>query len=163
LAILLCVAAPAASQESDWRLASERFPIGGEVVVVLTSGAVREAVLRSVDAAGIPVGSDGGLLRYELQEIAEVRRRGDSVWNGALVGLAAGAGLGLLGYAHPCSGRSCYREEFLGAFTAIGVGIGTMMDVLHEGTTTIYRSGGRVAVLPYAGPRRWGMAIQYTK
>lgn len=52
-------------------------------------------------------------------------------------------------------GRSCYREEFFGAFTAIGLGAGLALDALHVGTTAIYRAPRRrVSVLPLVGRGR---------
>jgi hypothetical protein len=160
----LWVPGPALAQESDWQRASERLAGDQEITVVTTDGTTGKGVLTAIDASGVTLTLSTGTVRYDVSQIVEVRRRGDSVWNGALIGSAAGGAFGLLGYAHPCSGRSCYREEFLGAFATLGLGVGLAIDALRVGSTSVYRqpSPRRVAILPLVGRQRFGAAALLT-
>jgi hypothetical protein len=87
-----------------------------------------------------------GLSAPEVKEI--VRERGDSPWNGALIGLAV-AGVPWLAV---CAANDwCYYNEYGAAnmlrttalvTAAIGAGIGVLTDLSKRTRTTIYRASG---------------------
>lgn len=60
------------------------------------------------------------------------RRKGDPLWNGPLIGLAVGVGVGLIGAAgcHQYSSCGDSTGEFVALYGAIGAGAGLALDAL---------------------------------
>ena len=94
------------------------------------------------------------------------RRQRDSLANGALIGLAVGAGLGYVLLGTACEDRSCqsWALVFLGG--AAGVGIGAGVDAQIPGKKLlIYRAASspaaaRITISPFLTPRRQGVAVR---
>jgi hypothetical protein len=99
-------------------------------------------------------------------QIAEVRKDGDSVWNGFLIGAVVGAAIGFGTFeecepeppATVCGGNLTKNRGMETAVAAALFGsIGLGVDLLHQGTSTVYRAAdptpkGRVAVRVTATP-----------
>lgn len=60
------------------------------------------------------------------------RRKGDPLWNGPLIGLAIGVGVGLIGAAgcHQYSSCGDSTGEFVALYGSIGAGVGLALDAL---------------------------------
>lgn len=92
--------------------------------------------------------------RFDANEVMRVQKR-DSLGNGTLIGLAIGAGMGLMTASiSDCpgtdSGGSCGGTRALAVAVSMGVysAIGAGVDALVHGRTTIYeRHGARAAIV----------------
>jgi hypothetical protein len=95
------------------------------------------------------------LAERDIRKIALERR--DSLLNGALIGLAAGAAPGILLIAGRSRGSDPIQHadiavSIVGVPGAVGAGIGTLIDALRFERTTVYvppgQSSSRLQVLP---------------
>src|SRR4029078_3784840 len=76
-----------------------RVNSGTRVVVKDQTGRETEAVLTSWPASGTSVTAGNDQRQWSAGEVREWRRRGDSVKNGALIGMGIGLGAGFAGGA----------------------------------------------------------------
>ena len=129
---------------------------GDMVSMTDTAGRQAEGVVRGVGPSALTVLVNGREEQWRLAETREIWRGGDSLRNGVLIGMLAGAGAGLLGgyalgslYENETGSGS---EAFLGMF-ALGLGgggaIGAAFDAMHKGRTLVHRqSTPAVLVVP---------------
>ena len=85
---------------------------------------------------------NGKQVSHAAGSVAEIRKRGDSIWDGAVLGAAIGAGLGLASSVAWQKAESKNKGGIgvhLGAGALYGFGIGIGVDALRRGTTAIYR------------------------
>ena len=123
---------PAGTPYPDpWRLRA----LAGSLVYDETRDS-REVLARFVrftdEALVVTVGG-----RHREMAVADVERislEGDSLKNGALLGLAIGPVYGLLA---PCDTCRNIGERILGG-TAVAAGTGVLVDYLHKGRTTVF-------------------------
>lgn len=88
--------APAAAASSFDQVAA-RLKVGDTVLVTDASNAVHKGRLRELSATSIVLTEGGAPLRLAEEQVTAVRwQKPDSLWTGALSGLALGVGLGLL-------------------------------------------------------------------
>ena len=92
-------------------------------------------------------------LRFEAARVRRIQKRGDSLRNGALIGAVVGVGMGLIAAGiSDCPGDdpggSCsgFRAAALLGSTGVYAAIGTGIDALVVGRTTLYE-------VPTAPPR----------
>jgi hypothetical protein len=163
LCITLLLAVPAAAQTTLERAHLERELARSHQVSVQLDGTADPVVgrLRIVDddAIGIEVGSQIRHVRFA--DITRIYREGDSLGNGALIGM------GVLGgwCAYICGqGLNSGGHAVLAVLVngAIGAGIGALIDASHTGTTTLYRRRPTVRVGPAASPRGVGISAAVT-
>jgi hypothetical protein len=109
-------------------------------------------------------GTDRDFPRSELRQIA---RRGDSVRNGATIGMGIFAAWGLVGVLNSSGGYS-YVDEFgpgaaavmVGGIAGIGAGIGALVDYAIKGKTVVYRMNPRnVTASPVVLHRGGGVRV----
>jgi len=167
-------ATQAASQPLDSSVARIQAQLerGDRITVTDTSGRSVSGVLLDVAAGSMHLRGAAGPVEIPVQEVEEVRRRGDSPWNGLLLGAALGATLGFSTYTecdpqppeHLCGGNLTTNRGMETAVAAAMFGaIGLSVDILMQGTTTTYRapsparSGFRVAVSPSQVGAQFGM------
>ncbi len=137
----------------------------GDVVrVTLRNSAVRTGRLSALEGSTLTIeqGETSNTLAFD--DIAKVERRGDSLKNGTIIGLCAGAAAGIaLGSAFEGTetGESGRTATGLVAGAAWGAGIGALADFLVKGWTTTYRAPGSAAVkiVPVVGRSRFGVVI----
>jgi hypothetical protein len=102
-----------------------------------------------------------GLREFEPNEVREVRLRGDRLWNGALIELGIGAGVGAIaGASAHCSDEAvfCAGIGMLGGMPA-GLGIGLIIDALTPHDHVLYeqpRQSRRFSVEPFWTPSAYG-------
>jgi hypothetical protein len=150
---LLACSAPALAQGSLERL---KLSIGDRVDVTERSGVITTGVLTDVTSATVQAGNRD----FPIDTVLKVERRGDSIWDGFLIG----AGLGLI--LSPIAQEGCLNGSkipcVLGPMVVYG-GIGALIDMGHEGKTTVYRAapnGSKGAhVAPIVAPGAGGLAV----
>lgn len=90
---------------------------------------------------------DGVERRFEAARVKRIDKRGDSLRNGAVIGAVVGAALGLLGMgladcpganaSGPCPG---FRAAGVLVSTGFYAAVGTGIDALRDGRTTVYQA-----------------------
>ena len=93
---------------------------------------------------------DGAERRFEAIRVTRIQKRGDSLRNGALIGAVVGLGMGLVGGGiSDCPGDdpggSCpgTRASLVLFSTGLYAAIGTAIDALVIGRTTLYRAANK--------------------
>jgi hypothetical protein len=151
--ILLASCVPARAQADLQRL---KLSIGDRVDVTDRGGVITSGVLTDVTGTLVQAGNRD----FPLDSVLKVDRRGDSVWSGFFIG----AGFGLL--VSPIWQEGCLHGSSAPCVVApmlVYGGIGALIDLAHEGRTTIYRAapsagkGARIA--PLVSPGAGGLAV----
>jgi hypothetical protein len=134
-------------------------------------------ILYVTDAQGVQVGGALSFRSPTMLKIDEhtiqpgpglkIERRGDSLWNGTLIGAGIGVAAGLTVGAEACLDDRKWKCALGGA--AVYAGIGALIDWAHKGRTLVYdtrsstRGGAaqRIApsVAPILSPRQKGVAL----
>ena len=111
-----------------------------KVVVQMADGTTRRGSLLCLGADGMTLAEQQSVGRFRLEEVRQIRKAADPVWDGAAKGAAVS--LVLLAF---CSSH-CPAEVILR--TALGYGVfGLALDAIDTNADTIYRpsAGKRVA------------------
>jgi hypothetical protein len=148
IALLLVVssALPSSAAAQDRPIGSfsriaARVPEGRRVIVVDVDGREITGNLAGATPAALDLNIAGHLKTLAAEQVWEVRKRGDDVWNGALAGFSVAAtfsGL-LLADCGECEGRWGF---VIGNGLAWGA-IGALIDAVHVGQTTVFRAGSK--------------------
>ena len=168
---LLLAVALAAAQEPvrDFSQLNTRLKPGDTVWVTDAQG--REVTGEIVDLAPDSLTLKGGPARRLGPADATLirQRRHDPLWNGALIGVAVGGGLGLA--MGDFSGSWDWGDAAVGAviFGGIGAGIGVGIDALIPGKKQlVYRASGpgggshaRLSMAPVVTRRSKGLAVSF--
>jgi len=152
LALLLaCVclrSAPAQAQPTLDRWAGLESKRLQEIYVRDVEGTETSGRLLQINPVSLVILAGGVERRFDADEVIRVQKR-DSLKNGTLIGLAIGAGMGLMTAAisdcpgndpgGSCGGaRAAAVAVSMGVYSAIGAGV----DALVRGRTTIYERRG---------------------
>jgi hypothetical protein len=138
----LCLARPAAAQIPDQSYQSNGKVKGFQIVYVTDAlGSETKGKLLSWIGSEIVLETGDGSRTYKPGEAVRMDLRGDSLKNGALVGLGVGLAMGGLAAAGcDCGGGDAAIVVFSAAFyTFVGVGI----DALVPGRTPLWNAGPR--------------------
>ena len=139
-----------------------RVKTGDVVYVTGPDGAESIGVFQQVSDGSITLAAYGQLREMREVEVLRIATRGDSLWNGALIGAAIGASMGF-GDALCDPRYPCGAEHVVGGISgAVVFGLfGASIDGLIKGRTTVYtRDGGRsVRVAPLIAPHRSGVSV----
>jgi hypothetical protein len=130
---------------------------GQTVVVTDTSGARIHGRLLDVSPSEMVVDADG-TRRVEASAIAKVQRT-DSVWNGLLIGAAAGGVVAMLGISETRGSDSVYVWGYgmSWALPAAGATVGALLD--KAVTATIYVAPARTTGGSSPGPGAGQLAV----
>jgi hypothetical protein len=149
LAILVAALSPVAvcAQEaaSSWPgLDSSRL---STVYVLDNSGTQTSGKLLRLNPDSLVLLVDGTERRFDTARVARIQKRGDSLRNGAIIGAVVGVALGILtaGIAdcpgdHPGGGCPGSRAALFLVSTGVYSAIGTGIDALIPGRTTLYEA-----------------------
>jgi hypothetical protein len=166
----LCMAAPlaAAAQGVANSLQELRLLVraGDTVTVTDTGGQQVSGKITDLSAASLALMVDGRPRRFAESEVATVsQRRGDSLANGALIGLIVGAALPAIGLVVAVN-RDDYDDDVSGGEVAaiiaiyggLGAAVGVGIDALITRRQVIFErrsaSGVTFAIAPIVGPTR---------
>jgi hypothetical protein len=164
--ILSLVGRHAAAQAAPSRQdLTDRLKPEDEATVTLADGSTRRGTVEAVSATGLTLVVDSRPLALELREVREIRKRGDSLRNGTLVGLIAGlAGSIALGsYTGALcdneGGQNCPEIVVSGWIVpaAMGTLFGAAIDAERVGTTLVFGSSTRLSIAPFAGRHAFGL------
>lgn len=90
---------------------------------------------------------DGRRVEVPIERVLRIEGQNDPVKNGAAIGAAITAGLGLLGCSQALGrGGACVAAGIL--YSGMGALMGAGVDALHKGRTTIYSKPAAAAVAP---------------
>jgi small nuclear ribonucleoprotein (snRNP)-like protein len=142
---------------------------GQRVTVTTNDGTRLNGDLQSVDASHLVLRNGDRLREFAERDVRQVRRRGDRLWNGALIGAGAGAAAGaLIGGSRPgCSGSDAGFCAGVGAYLGIPLGavIGLSVDAMLPHADVLYERPRAQArhwvIVPLAG-RGGGMLVTRT-
>ena len=122
-----------------------RLKSGDRVFVTDGSGLAIDGVFAKASDSTLGLLVDGQVRDIPAADVREISRRGDSLWNGFLIGAGIGAALGAVAYA---SCDDAYGEcTDQAASAAIGAvsgaliygGIGALIDHFIKGRTVVFR------------------------
>ena len=178
MGIVLPGAASAQEAARTFGELNSRVRSGETVDVTDTSGRTIRGVLRAITTDAIVIERSSVSVSFAGDQVERVRvRRRDSLWNGILGGLAAGAAGGaLLGLTAQESDPSPQCTFFCDGFfstgqlvvmgmalgAAAGMGVGAAVDALRRERRLVYErvnAERRVTITPVAGARAAGIAV----
>lgn len=157
-AVLLYAADPAQAQADFTGL---RAKPGDIVHVTETSGVEVSGRLASISSSSLSI--DGH--RFEPNDVMKIERRGDSLLNGVLIGMGAGAAQAWLNVALGECGSAVECRKWPSALAPVVVygAIGAFIDWRHKGRTVVYdsRAAARRALhlAPAIAPGRKGLDL----
>jgi len=120
----------------------QNMKIGQKVTVRLTDGKVREGSVTELNQTELVIASKSGTERIMAPRIQEVsRRHRDSLWNGLIIGAAAGALMGWAAIAaNDCDYDECGEAGVVPGGIVIGAALGTGLDLLLRERQVLYRA-----------------------
>lgn len=139
---------------------------GETITVIDTGGRAVSGRIEVLSASSLVVADRAGRHAWTEADVASIRQvRSDSLGNGALIGLGAGAGFGFIGML--ASGADFDHDAgwilvATGFYAGIGTGIGVGVDALIRRESVIYESAPprtQVRVAPMLAPRRRGLLV----
>jgi hypothetical protein len=132
----LCLPRPVAAQNLDQSNGQlRRHPL---VYVTDTQGHETKGKLMSWSGSEIALETEAGPRTFKPGEAMRLDLRGDSVKNGAVIGLISGAAMGALASAGcDCDARPVIFVMSAGIYTLVGAGI----DALIPGRTQLWSAG----------------------
>jgi hypothetical protein len=167
---------PAAPSGSTTSSASAGVPwfasaIQGKTVWITADGARVRGSVTSLSTTGLTLVEDGAPTAIPYDKIVRVEKASHRLRNGAWIGFASGAALGMLAGVRVCDG-DCAGWEYLvfsgyygGLGAAAGVGIGAIANAGKKGGDVIYDARRRTTTMslaPILSPTRKGMAFSMT-
>src|SRR5688572_28043798 len=169
-ALIILVASTAEAQELAGTFDQLRVLVkpGDTLTVVDDSGQRVEGKVSSLSASALSLMVSGTPRQFLSTEVNTIEKRGpDSVKNGALIGLAIGAGIGTAGMVALVATAEDDVVGFMAVgvlmYAGIGAGIGTRIDSLIEGRRAIYAISGSarsaLIVAPLLGKTRKGLRV----
>ena len=157
-ALLLLTSGPATAQESFAALQGELRP-GDNVYLTDRSGAELHGNVAAVGPSSLKLTLDGIEREWAETDVREVRKRGDSVKNGAIIGLIAGGVMGGIGgslvstlFVNEGASGTAPFLTVLALGMAGGAGIGAAIDGLIPGRTVVYRQPRGLTITPVVAP-----------
>jgi hypothetical protein len=166
----LCLAAPAASMAQGIATTFQELRLlvrpGDSVTVIDINGQEVSGKITDLSASSLVLTANDRPREWRETEVATIRqRRGDSLANGALIGLGIGAGVSAIGIAAWVNSDTYEGEVTAGEAVAVtllygglGAGIGTGIDALITRRKVVFErhsaSGVTVQIAPLLTPTR---------
>jgi Biotin protein ligase C terminal domain len=140
---------------------------GRRLTVTTNDGETIRGRFQGLDASRLIVRTGDGSREFNESDVREIRRRGDRLWNGALIGLGAGAvGGTVLGKSRPgCSGEPICGAIGFYAGAALGALNGLTLDALMPHDDLLYagpKVHSRWVVEPLVGVHGYGARVTKT-
>jgi hypothetical protein len=169
--MLLIAASPAAAQTGPSRIAG-LVKNGQKVSIIDDEGRELEGRIDGLSADSLGVVVNGRRTDLPFERIVRIDHPHDGLGNGALIGLASGAGIVFLGAVldnRSCTGPNAHCPPppawfvfwAAGGMGAVGAGVGVGIDAIIHRDRAIYRrgTGARTTVAPAVGPGLRGAVV----
>lgn len=145
---------------------------GKDVWITKADGFRRRGVVSSLSPDGMVLTGGGSATTILYDQIVKVEKTSNRLRNGTLIGLASGAGFGLVLGAVFCAEDGCEPMVYPalaglygGMGAAAGVGIGALVNALNRNGDVLYTARPRtttIAFSPILSPTRKGVAFSMT-
>ena len=164
LAFALLVAHPIEAQELATTFDQLRVLVKEHDTLTITDGNGQRlrGRLWQLSSARLVLDVSGSLREFEGVDVDTIQmRKADPLGNGALTGMAIGAGLASAAVASQTSGGGLGWSPLVAlVYGGIGSGIGACVDALIERDRVIYaRSRASISIAPVLGNRRPGVFV----
>ena len=164
LVLVLLAAAPAQAQQLASTFDQLRVLIkqNDTLTITDTSGQRLRGKVSTVSSSRLVLDVSGTVREFQDSNVEEIRmRRPDSLGNGALTGMAIGAGLAVAAVASQASANELGWIPLVAlVYGGIGAGIGVGVDALIERDRVIYaRSTPAISIAPMSGHRQRGVFV----
>lgn len=144
---------------------ADRVRAGEKARVYTSTGEILDGKIDELDAGSLLIRdrtlslSDGDVLRIDV-------RVSDPLWDGTLIGLGVGAGLGVL-VAATCDDPDCGEviPAAVATFVILGTSIGFAADALSKSFTTIYVGADadkKLTFAPLLTPDKRGVLVSFS-
>jgi hypothetical protein len=169
LIVLLPVVATAQEPVTSFDQLNTRLKVGDTVWVTDAQGREIKGRIRGLSATSLLLDAGGSPQDLQAARVGTIRvQQSDSLKNGALIGLAAGAVAGALVMVAVCEGEAGCAPggALLGAGAGAGIGVG--IDAARGGKKVLaYRAPGasgsaRLSLAPLITPHTKGVALSYS-
>ena len=147
LALVIAGSVPAEAQKpvESFQDLWMRVKTGDTVTVTDGSGQETTAVFAKVSDSTLSLLVGGQFRDIPFADVREVAKKGDSVWNGFLIGAGIGAALGAA--SGGCDELGCYSRGAGAAATGLVFGGGgALIDHFIKGRTVVFRAKGNIAL-----------------
>jgi hypothetical protein len=142
----------------------------GKNVRVTADGVRRRGRVTSASPSGLVLIEDDAPTTIPFNQIMRVEKTPHRLRNGTLIGLAAGAGLGMLmakecGFGEGDGECIVWLPIFAGIGAGAGVGLGAIFNSANKGGDVLYdarRSSRTMTLAPILSPTRKGVAFSMT-
>ena len=129
----------------SWPELVERLAPGKPVTVTTGSGHEVAGRVSAVSADSITLTVDGASQQFASGDVRQLRRNGDSLWNGIAIGAAIGVTAAALPDTryHDCGGSALCQDKQIPQRLTLFAGVtltGILIDALHRDRTILYRS-----------------------
>jgi hypothetical protein len=175
LAWISLAASQALAQATSFQeLASPSFALrrGENIEIRDSQGKIFKAKLERITATSLTASVNGSLRDFSESDLQELQhRKPDSLKNGMLIGLGAGALAGLVAASAECGGNdpecAVYSTlAFLPTFAGAGLGIGALTDALIHKNEVVYKRPGAPGpagfnVAPILSRNRAGVRVSF--
>ena len=139
---------------------------GARLLVIDRSGSETAGTLVGVRPTALQLLVGNRAVEISGPEIAEIRRDGDSLWNGVLLGSAFGGAVAL-SFIGQVDCQTCGAWEAASVWLALsggGAAVGGLLDHLQRDGRVAYRGGDRegsprVLLSPLIAPGRRGLVM----
>jgi hypothetical protein len=166
LALLFFGAAPLAAQESFADVQRLLRP-GDAVSLIDTNGSEIRGRVAGVGSSSLRIATRQSEREWPAQAIWQIRRNGDSLRNGTLIGLTIGGAIGVVGGLAWASLLHNEGHGALGGFVFLatvgagsGAGLGAGFDALIRDRTLVYQRTNRMAISPIVARDRAGLQVR---
>jgi hypothetical protein len=140
---LMMAANAFAQQPSDTRAdLGQNIKVGQNVTVQLTDGSELKGSVFELTQTQLALATKKGMERISAPRVREVSwRRPDGIWNGLLIGAAAGGLAGwAVNFANDCESNECGENANVPGGIVIGAAVGTVIDLLRHKREVLYRA-----------------------
>jgi hypothetical protein len=161
LAIALVLSTPGVSSAQGTSILPPDSRTGDRLTVRTTTGQAFSGRLTGESDSVLVLESKGGERRIRQADVEQVNRRRNRILFGPLIGLGAGiaAGIPLKKLADNETGDG---NSDLAKMVALGVGVGTIIDLFTRSNKTIYRRRGSSSAGFAFQPRKNGAVVRWT-
>ena len=129
----------------SWPELVQRLAPGKPVTVTTSAGSEVTGRVSAISADSLRLTVQGTAQEFAVHDVRQVRRNGDSVWNGLAIGAAIGATAAALPDPryYNCGGTAVCQDKQIPQRLAFFAGVtvtGILIDRLHRDRTILYRS-----------------------